>query len=174
MPVTPCLPLIQPRYPRASPAVLTKAQTQPQRLRRGKAQPQPPTRCRGVRDGAGPGLLTLLPPPQCSPSRLDHGPFPSHSLRNRVCEGHAGSPCSPGTPFFLSIHPPPLVLLSSVQQYSGRPAALDRGLPAVNPNLNYTTFLGLLSPQTHSSLRSPTSSQLPKPRINFRPPQAPL
>lgn len=46
----------------------------------------------------------------------------------------------------------------------------------MNTNLNYTTFLGLLSSQAHScrSPRSPTSSQLPKPRINFKPPQAPL
>ena len=93
------------------------------------------------------------PPPQSSPSRLDHSPFPSPSLRSRVWEGHTGSPCSPGAPF----HPPPS--FSSVQLYSRSPAALDWGLLAMNTNLNYTASLELLSSQAHScALRSPTSS----------------
>lgn len=154
----------QPRCPRAAPVVLTNADSTTEAQKR-HGPTSAPTQCSGVGGGAG--------PPQCFPSGLDYSPLHSNLLPLEIgsVKDTRGGPAPHKHHSLSPSHLPPSPLLSLVQwQRSQRPAALDWGLLAMSIKLN--SWDNSLSSQDHSCpLRSPTTSQLPKPRINLGPPQ---
>lgn len=105
------------------------------------------------------GFLKPLLHPQCSPlAEWTVVHFHLLPLEIQFAKDMQGTPAPRNT--ILSDHPPsppwPCCPLCSPKPWTG----VRNGLLAMNTNLNYTTFLGLLSSQAHSC-RSEVTNLLP-------------